>query len=82
MLLIGDWYSSRVYRLIVEQFYLGDWKATVSGKLDSLADIDEIVTQRLAFSWQRVLEFVQVAGWLVLLVGYFVLFIADMARPR
>jgi hypothetical protein len=82
LLLIGDWYSARVYRIIVEQFYLGDWKATVSGKLDSLADIDGIVSQRLAFSWQRVLEFVQVAGWLVLLVGYFVLFIADLSRPR
>ena len=82
LLLIGDWYSARVYRIIVEQFYLADWKATVSGKLDSLADIDEIVSQRLAFSWRRVLEFVQVAGWLVLLVGYFVLFIADLGRPR
>ena len=82
LLLIGDWYSSRLYRIIVEQFYLGDWKATVSAKLSSLADIDGIVTQRLAFSWQRVLEFVQFAGWLVLLVGYFVLFIVDLSRPR
>ncbi len=82
LLLIGDWYSSRVYRLIVEQFYLGDWKSTVSARLDSLADIDGIVTQRLAFSWQRVLEFIQFAGWLVLLVGYFVLFIVDLSRPR
>jgi hypothetical protein len=82
LLLIGDWYTARVYRLIVEQFYLSDWKATVSAKLDSLADIDGIVSQRLAFSWQRVLEFIQFAGWLVLLVGYFVLFIVDISRPR
>jgi len=82
LLLIGDWYSARAYRLIVEQFYLADWKATVSARLNSLADIDNIVSQRLAFSWQRVLEFIQFAGWLILLVGYFVLFLVDLTRPR
>ncbi len=82
LLLIGDWYSARAYRLIVEQFYLADWKAAVSAHLNSLADIDTIVSQRLAFSWQRVLEFIQFAGWLILLVGYFVLFFVDLTRPR
>ena len=77
LLLIGDWYSSRLYRLIVDQFYLNEWKAAVSAKLDSLAAINETVSQHLALSWGRVLEFVQLAGWLFLLVGYFVLFFAD-----
>jgi hypothetical protein len=29
------------------------------------------------FSWRRVLDMVQLAGWAVLLVGYFVLFILN-----
>jgi len=82
LLLIGDWYSARVYRLIVEQFDLKEWKATVSAKLDSLAAIDGIVRQDLAFSWRRLLDIVQFVGWLVLLVGYFVLFVLDVSRYR
>ena len=79
LLLIGDWYSARVYRLIVEQFNLGEWKSTVSAKLDSLSTIDGIISQNLAFSWRRLLDLAQFVGWLVLLVGYFVLFIVDIA---
>ena len=78
LLLIGDWYSAQVYRLIVDQFYLNDWKTIVRLKLDSLAAIDEIVRQNLAFSWRRVLDLVQLVGWLILLVGYFILFFANL----
>ncbi|MGH2522424.1 MAG: hypothetical protein ACRDH2_07960 [Anaerolineales bacterium] len=78
LLLIGDWYSARVYRLIVDQFYLDEWKATVSSKLDRLSTIDEIVRQNLTFSWRRALDLAQFVGWLILLVGYFVLFIVDV----
>jgi hypothetical protein len=79
LLLIGHWYSARVYRLIVEQFYLDDWKAAVSAKLDHWAAIDNVVRENLTFSWRRLLDTAQVVGWLVLLVGYFVLFILDVA---
>ena len=82
LLLIGDWYSARVYRLIVEQFYLDEWKRTVSGKLDSLATINAIISDNLAFSWRRLLDLVQFVGWLVLLVGYFVLFFIDIAGAQ
>ncbi len=82
LLLIGDWYSARVYRLIVEQFDLMEWKATVSAKLDSLAAIDGIVRQDLAFSWRRLLDLIQFVGWFVMFVGYFVLFVHDLSRYR
>ena len=82
LLLIGDWYSARVYRLIVEQYYLEEWKSTVKGKLDSLATIDEIISQNLAFSWRRLLDLVQFVGWLILLVGYFVLFFIDIGAAQ
>ncbi len=78
LLLIGDWYSAEVYQLIVDQFYLDDWKALVSAKLDRLAAIDEVVRQNLAFSWDRLLAFIEIAGWLLLLIGYFLLFFVDL----
>lgn len=78
LLLIGDWYSAQVYRLIVEQFFLTDWKNAVQVKLDSLAAIDEIVRQNLAFSWRRLFDLLQLVGWLILLIGYFILFFANL----
>lgn len=77
LLLIGDWYSAQVYRLIVDEFYMDDWKAAVSAKLDTFATLDEVVRQNLAFSWDRLLDIVQLVGWLLLLIGYFVLFFLD-----
>lgn len=78
LLLIGDWYSADVYRLIVDQFYLDEWKGLVSAKLDQLTAIDEVVRQHLAFSWDRLLAFIEIAGWLLLLIGYFLLFFVDL----
>lgn len=78
LLQIGDWYSSEMYRIIVEELYIDDWKETVNTKLESLASIHEIVSQNLSFSWSRFLDFVQMAGWLILLIGYFVLFYFDI----
>jgi len=78
LLLIGDWYSARVYRLIVEQFSLNNWKTIVQTKIDSLVAINDIVYQDLAFSGRRLLDFIMLIGWLILLVGYFILFFADL----
>ncbi len=77
LLFIGEWYSARVYWLIVQELCLNDWKGTVSGKLESLAAIDATVRESLVFSWRRVLDMVQLAGWAILLVGYFVLFVLN-----
>lgn len=78
LLQIGDWYSAEMYRAIVEELYIDDWRETVSTKLDSLGSIHEIVSQNLSFSWARLLDFIQMFGWLILLVGYFVLFYLDV----
>jgi hypothetical protein len=77
LMFIGNWYSARVYSLIVRELYLEDWRGTVSGKLESLAAIDETVRESLTFSWRRVLDLIQLFGWAFLLVGYFVLFILN-----
>lgn len=80
LLQIGDWYSAQVYRTIYDEFYLDEWKATVHTKLHSLGEIYEVVTQNLSFSWSRFLDLMQLAGWLILLVGYFVLFFFDVQK--
>ncbi|MDX6548666.1 MAG: hypothetical protein QOG33_2216 [Gaiellales bacterium] len=77
LLFIGEWYSARVYWLIVQELCLNDWRDAVSAKLESLAAIDQTVRESLVFSWRRVLDLVQLAGWAFLLVGYFVLFILN-----
>ena len=48
------------------------------GKLDGLDSITDTVRENFTFSWQRFLDIVQIAGWLLLLVGYFVLFAIDV----
>jgi hypothetical protein len=77
LLFIGEWYSARVYWLIVQELCLNDWKGAVSAKLESLAAIDTTVRESLVFSWRRVLDMVQLVGWAILLVGYFVLFVLN-----
>jgi hypothetical protein len=79
LLLIGDWYSAQVYQLTVHRFCLDEWKALVSRKLDSLAAIDEVVRENLTFSWRRVSDLIILFGWMILLVGYFILFFLNLS---
>ncbi|MBM4424170.1 MAG: hypothetical protein FJ030_12415 [Chloroflexi bacterium] len=79
LLLIGDWYTAQLYRLIVDEFYIDEWKAAVKGKLDQLESITDIIHENFTLSWEQFLDLVQVIGWLVLLIGYFVLFYFDVA---
>lgn len=78
LLLIGDWYSAQLYRIIVDEFYIDEWKSTVKSKLDQLETITGIIHDNFTLSWEQTLDLVQLVGWLVLLVGYFVLFYFDV----
>lgn len=78
LLLIGDWYTAQLYRLIVDELYIDEWKAAVHGKLDQLQSITDTVRANYSLSWERFLDLVQLIGWLVLLIGYFVLFYFDV----
>lgn len=78
LLLIGDWYSSEVYRLIVDAFYLRAWKERVREKLDYLANVEETVNNRIALTWNRLFEAAQLVGWMALLVGYAILFLIEL----
>jgi hypothetical protein len=79
LLLIGDWYSAKLYQKISDEFYLNSWKTSVKDKLDSLGEIQETVTQNLTLSWAKILDLIQIGGWLVLLIGYFILFFLDVS---
>jgi hypothetical protein len=78
LLLIGDWYTAKLYRAIYEEFYLDEWEAAIQAKLENLESIIQVIQDNFEFSWARFLELVQIAGWLLLLLGYFVLFFLDL----
>lgn len=77
LLLVGDWYSAKFYKAIISEFYLEDWKNLVKDKIENLESIDAAVRDNLVYSWRRILDLIQIIGWLVLLVGYFVLYLKD-----
>ncbi len=82
LLLIGDWYTAKLYRIIYDEFYLDEWAAAIKGKLENLESIIQVIQDNFSFSWSTFLEMVQIAGWLVLLLGYFVLFYLDIQVPK
>ncbi len=82
LLLIGDWYTAQLYRLIVDEFYIDEWKAAVRQKLEQLESITDTVRENFTFNWRRFLDFVELGGWLLLLAGYFILFFLEASRAR
>lgn len=79
ILLIGDWYSAKLYKAIVEELYIDGWKTIVQNKLESLRSIHEVVTQNLTVSWSRILDFTSMIGWFIMMVGYFILMFYDFS---
>lgn len=77
LLLIGDWYTAKLYHLIQEELYLSNWRENVKSKLDTLEDITHTIQENFALSWRGLMEQVELGGWILLLIGYFVLFYLD-----
>ena len=77
LLLIGDWYTAKLYELIQAELYLKDWKANVRNKLDNLESIVETVQQNFALSFEALMDRLQLIGWVLLLVGYLYLYLLD-----
>ncbi len=78
LLLIGDWYTSKLYRTIRDELYLDTWKAAVQSKLDNLEDLLKTIQENFSLTWSELMGQVELAGWLILLVGYFILFFVDI----
>ena len=82
LLLIGDWYTAKLYRIIFDEFYLDEWAAVIQSKLKNLESIIQVIQDNFSFSWSSFLEMVQIGGWLILLVGYFVLFYFEVRAVK
>lgn len=74
LLLIGDWYTAQLYHAIRDEFYLEEWKRSIKDKLDNLEDIIHTIQENFSLTWMGLLERAELIGWIILLIGYFVLF--------
>lgn len=77
LLMIGDWYTAELYRMVIDEFYLDEWKDNVKAKLGNLESIVQTVQDNFTVSWSYFLDMVQLVGWLLLLLGYIYLFYLD-----
>lgn len=78
LLLIGDWYTAKLYAAVRDEFYLEEWKNAIRGKLDNLESIAQTVKENFTLSVESLWSRIEMAGWAILLIGYIYLFFADM----
>lgn len=80
--LIGDWYSARLYSQISKKLHLETWSQNISEKLDVLEDVYTMAAEQFSVSFSTTLEFIQIGGWFILLIGWFVLFFLDLSLRK
>jgi hypothetical protein len=77
LLLIGDWYTAKLYTVIRDELYLEEWKTTIRGKLDNLESIVSTIQENFALSFETLMDRLQMVGWVLLLIGYLYLYALD-----
>lgn len=77
LLLIGDWYTAKLYEAIQSEFYLRDWKDIIKSKIENLEDILQTVKDNFLLSYENLMDQLQLWGWVILLLGYFYLYALD-----
>ncbi len=77
LLLIGDWYTAKLYEAIQSELYLKDWKESLKAKLDNLENIVETIKDNFSMSFEMLMDRVQMFGWVILLIGYIYLYFLD-----
>jgi hypothetical protein len=77
LLLIGDWYTAKLYEVIQEELYLKDWKDNLRTKLDNLENIVQTIKDNFLLSYENLMDRLQLLGWVLLLVGYLYLYFLD-----
>lgn len=82
LLLIGDWYTAKLYEVIRDEFYLEDWKSSVRDKLDNVEGIISTIQENFSLTWSGLMERVELAGWIILLIGYFILFFMEVGITK
>jgi hypothetical protein len=78
LLLIGDWYTAKLYEAIQGEFYLKDWKENVKNKLDNLEGIVETIKDNFSLSLETVWARIEMIAWAIILIGYIYLTFVDM----
>src|SRR5215471_13227862 len=64
----GDWHLARIYQNISARFHLGDWHKTIDGKLQTLADLYQLLNHDQTNRWMLILEFTIVLLFVIDLV--------------
>jgi hypothetical protein len=77
LLLIGDWYTAKLYTAIRDEFYLEEWKNAIRSKLDNLEGIAQTIQENFALSFENLMDRLQMLGWVLLLIGYLYLYALD-----
>jgi len=77
LLLIGDWYTAKLYNTIRDEFYLEEWKNTIRNKLDNFESVVQTIKDHLAVSWENLMDRIQLALWILMLLGYLYLYFLD-----
>ena len=77
LLLIGDWYTAKLYEAIQNELYLKDWKENLKNKLNNLEGIVETIKDNFSMSFETLIDRLQMLGWVVLLIGYIYLYFLD-----
>jgi hypothetical protein len=77
LLLIGDWYTAKLYTAIRDEFYLEEWKNVIRSKLDNLEGIVQTIQENFALSFETLMDRLQMLGWVLLLIGYLYLYALD-----
>lgn len=77
LLLIGDWYTAKLYEAIQSEFYLKDWKDSVRSKLDNLESIMQTIKDNLSISFENLMDQIQLILWMLMLFGYLYLYLLD-----
>jgi predicted GIY-YIG superfamily endonuclease len=78
LLLIGDWYSAKLYEAIQSELYLRDWKENLRSKMENLESIVATIRDNFSFSLERFWGRFEMAIYMIMLFGYLYLFFADM----
>jgi hypothetical protein len=64
----GDWHLARIYENISARFHLGDWHRTIDDKLQTLADLYQLLNHDQTNRWMLMLELTIVLLFVVDLV--------------
>jgi len=78
LLLIGDWYTAKLYEAIQKELYLKDWKENLKNKLDNLEGIVETIKDNFSLSLETVWARVEMFAWALMLIGYLYLTFVDL----